>query len=106
MFDSITFGNAIRHCRKKMNLKIIDIATIIDIDESYLGQIERGEKIPSVDVALAIVNCFETNFQSFLSSATPDIADDNILLRKEIAHKFPKLSPAEKQFICKTINKF
>ncbi len=85
--------------RKKKGLKISDIAAALNIHTSYLGQIERGIKIPSVNVAVNLVNYFEINFQSVFIS----IEDEYTLLRNEILQHISKLEHYEKQFIYKTL---
>lgn len=93
------FGKNIRILRKKKGLKISDIAAALNIHTSYLGQIERGIKIPSVNVAVNLVNYFEINFQSVFIS----IEDEYTLLHNEILQHILKLEHYEKQFIYKTL---
>ena len=93
------FGKNIRTLRKKKGLKISDIATALNIHTSYLGQIERGTKIPSVNVAINLVNYFEINFQSVFVP----MEDEYTLLRNEILQHISKLEHYEKQFIYKTL---
>ena len=97
--DCKDFGKYIRILRKRRGLKISDIAAALNIHTSYLGQIERGAKVPSVAVAVGLANYFEINFQSVVAP----IEDNYTLLRNEILLHISKLEHYEKQFLYKTL---
>ena len=56
MFNLKDFGNTIRQLRKKRHIRILDVATELNISESYLGEIERGTATPSIEVTILIAN--------------------------------------------------
>lgn len=58
----------IRNLRKQKGYTILQLATDLNIDTTYLGQIERGEKIPSIDVAVNIINYFNITFTNYTDS--------------------------------------
>ena len=49
--------------RKNTSFKLIDVAEQLSIHESYLGKIERGIAIPSVEIAVDLANFFHISFQ-------------------------------------------
>lgn len=42
------FGEIIRNKRKELNMTQAELSERADISEYYLGEIERGEKLPSI----------------------------------------------------------
>lgn len=61
MFDNKKFGKSIRKLRKLKGYGIFDFALELNINSAYLGQIERGEKIPSIDIVVSIINFFHVS---------------------------------------------
>ncbi len=101
MFDKNLFGKTIRTMRKNKNFSLLNLSLKLNITPSYLGEIERGTKSPSVDVALAIANFFKIGL------------DDSSLKEKqnqpivhEILNKTNSLNSIERQFIYKTLIEF
>ena len=47
-------GGAIRHYRKKAGLTQETLAELADLNPKYLGEVERGEKIISIEALLRI----------------------------------------------------
>ena len=54
--DRITFGKRIKDVRKKVKYTQEILAEKADIAVTYLGEIERGEKTPSLEVLINIAN--------------------------------------------------
>ncbi len=81
---------------------MIDIAEFLNIHETYLGQIERGTIIPSVDTAIALANYFEMDFKILLSSFHEEYSNA-IFLRQKIFNIVWKLNANEKKFIYKSL---
>lgn len=47
-------GEAIRHHRKEATLTQEELAEKVDLNPKYLGEVERGEKIISIEALLRI----------------------------------------------------
>lgn len=47
-------GEAIRRCRKQTNLTQEQLAELVDLNPKYVGEVERGEKIISIEALLRI----------------------------------------------------
>lgn len=52
-------GIAIRKVRKDLKLKQLDFSSKIGITQTYLSQIENGQKIPSANIFESIKEVFE-----------------------------------------------
>lgn len=44
----LTFGRNLRHCRQLLKLTQEDLGEKSELSPKYIGEIERGEKIPSL----------------------------------------------------------
>ena len=54
-FESI--GKNIRRFRKERGYRQEDLAEMVGLSVNYMGAIERGEKLPSLETFITIVNC-------------------------------------------------
>ena len=59
MMDRVALGKRVREARNKSGLTQEVLAERVDIAVSYLGEIERGEKTPSLDVLISIAESLE-----------------------------------------------
>lgn len=92
----------IRNLRKQKSYTILQLATDLNIDTTYLGQIERGEKIPSIDVAVNIINYFNITFIN-----REDSKFNGIEIEKEIYDKLRLISSSDDyKFLYKSLLKF
>lgn len=57
--DYIKLGQRIREERTKRQLTQEKMAENLDVSASYLGQIERGERNPTLDTLVMIANSFD-----------------------------------------------
>jgi transcriptional regulator with XRE-family HTH domain len=58
-------GDAIRLHRKNAGLTQEKLAEAVDLNPKYLGEIERGEKIISIEALLRIAKAVKTPIQTF-----------------------------------------
>lgn len=63
----VNFGGFIRHIRKYNELTLMELANLIDMSGSYLGLIERGERMPSQKIIFTILAYFNLDYSSFMS---------------------------------------
>ena len=54
--DRVAFGKRVREARNKAHFTQEVLAEKVDIAVTYLGEIERGEKTPSLDVLIGIAD--------------------------------------------------
>lgn len=53
---SKAFGKAFRQARKKRGLSQLDVSAASDVDRTYLSEIERGLKNPSLDTIVRLAD--------------------------------------------------
>ena len=58
-------GDAIRQYRKRAKLTQEELAERADLNPKYLGEIERGEKIISIEALLRIAQALKTPIRAF-----------------------------------------
>ena len=58
-----TIGKNIRKFRLARKLRQEDLAEKTDLTTNYIGMVERGEKIPSLETFIKIVNALGVYFQ-------------------------------------------
>lgn len=101
MFDIKLFGETIRKMRKNKKFSLVYVSSKINISCTYLGEIERGNKTPSIGIILAIANFFKIGL------------DNNSLKHKQcnpiihnILYKTNRLNAFERIFLYKTLIEF
>jgi XRE family transcriptional regulator, regulator of sulfur utilization len=60
-----TIGDAIRAYRKKASLTQEKLAEAVNLNPKYLGEIERGEKIISIEALLRIAKAVKIPIRDF-----------------------------------------
>ena len=71
-------GERIREERKRLNLTQSALAEAIDISDTYMGQIERGERSLTLDTLVRLVNRLGVTIDFLLSDYVAD-GDNNIM---------------------------
>lgn len=64
----VNFGNRIRAIRKEKNLSQEELAALANIDRSYMGHIERGEKNVTLTKIYQIADALEISPAALLST--------------------------------------
>jgi transcriptional regulator with XRE-family HTH domain len=81
MDSQVLFGSRIRSIREAADLSREVVAERADINANYLGEIERGEKWPSIEIIQRLAGALDVSTSSFLEFEAEEI-DPNILLTK------------------------
>lgn len=76
--DYRRLGDKIRRERKKLNLTQAALAEAIDISDTYMGAIERGERSLTLDTLVRLVNRLGVTVDYMLADSVSD-GDPNIL---------------------------
>jgi len=94
----INLGEKIRYLRKSNDLTQQQLADKADIDYSYLGAIERGEKNPTLDIIEKIANGLEIEIYKLFFSikGKEDISEKT---DREINHIITLCSKKTKQVL-------
>ena len=69
MVDYEKMGKRMKYKRQSKNMNQEDIAKIVRISPSYYGNIERGNRVPSVDTLVAIANALEVGTDFLLADS-------------------------------------
>lgn len=81
MDSQILFGSRIRSIREAASLSRELVAERADINANYLGEIERGEKWPSIEIIQRLAGALSVSSSTFLEFEAEEI-DSNVLLTK------------------------
>jgi transcriptional regulator with XRE-family HTH domain len=60
------FGEKLRLLRNRQNLTLRQLADMLEVSHSYIGQMERGEKIPNVEMVLKVAQIFNTSTDALI----------------------------------------
>ena len=96
-------GQKIRKLRTLHHMSQANLAEIIDVSTNYIGQIERGDRKPSLETLVALCNVLNTSMDYILSDSIPQNEDQ---LTLDILNKIQLLNEAEKRFFYSTITDF
>lgn len=91
-----TIGKNIRNVRKAKKMRQEDLAEKTGLSVNYIGNVERGEKIPSLETFLNIVNALGVTSDVVLA----DVLDAGYVIRSSIlSEKMEKIPQEERQRI-------
>ena len=80
LMDYIQLGKRIRNERKRLQLTQSALAEDIDISDTYIGQIERGERSLTLDTLVRLVNRLGVTIDYLLSDYV--ICNDNNIVEQ------------------------
>ncbi|MBQ7316510.1 MAG: helix-turn-helix transcriptional regulator [Clostridia bacterium] len=91
--DKLTMGDRIKEVRKKQGLTQEQLAERLDISVEFIGQIERGIKLPSMHVFIKLIETLNVSADYLLrdSVSTGQLFGDNA-----IGRKVEKLTPKQR----------
>lgn len=62
------FGKRIKDLREKKEMTQEDLAAAIEVDRSYMGFLERGEKNATLDKIGKLANALDTNLENLFKN--------------------------------------
>lgn len=96
-----TIGKNIRKFREIKKLLQEDLAEKTDLTTNYIGMIERGEKIPSLETFINILNSLGVSADMVLS----DVLDNGYKVKDSLLNeKLEKLVPEDRNRIYEVID--
>ena len=96
-----TIGKNIRKYREIKKLRQEDLAEKTDLTTNYIGMIERGEKIPSLETFINILNSLGVSADMVLS----DVLDKGYTVKDSLLNeKLEKLVPEDRNRIYEVID--
>lgn len=103
--DYVSIGNMIRKYRKNKNLTLLQLSEMIDVSESFIGQIERGKNKPSLETIINIANALDVSVDDLLYRNLNSQNTNNLFLQK-VGELTKNLSPRKKEIILQSIELF
>lgn len=96
-----TIGKNIRKFREIKKLRQEDLTEKTDLTTNYIGMIERGEKIPSLETFINILNSLGVSADMVLS----DVLDNGYTVKDSLLNeKLEKLVPEDRNRIYEVID--
>lgn len=96
-----TIGKNIRKYRVARNLRQEDLAEKAELSPNYIGMVERGEKIPSLETFINILNALEISADMVLT----DVVNTGYTVKNSMLdEEMSKLSVEDKQRIYDVID--
>lgn len=74
--NKILFGKRIKDAREKIGLTQFELAEEIKISQNFLGDIERGIKLPSLDTFVKLANVLKMSTDSLLADSLNNILSE------------------------------
>jgi transcriptional regulator with XRE-family HTH domain len=93
--DYQQLGKRIREERQKLNLTQEKIAESIDISDSYIGQIERGERSLTLDTLVRLANKLGVTVDYLLQDSMGLVTNDQTI--NQLTQILYNRSPKQKQ---------
>lgn len=96
-----TIGKNIRKYRLMKKYRQEDLAERAGLTTNYIGMVERGEKIPSLETFIKILNALEVSSDMILA----DVLDTGYTVKNSILNeKLAKLAPEDRSKIYEVID--
>lgn len=92
--DSKTLGNRIREARTQKQQTQQRLAEIAGISQMYLGEIERGAKMPSLRSFIKIIEALDLSADYVLRD---ELSSGEHYIYDEITEKLKNLSPQQRK---------
>lgn len=93
-------GKKIRNLRNMHHFSQADLAELIDVSTNYIGQIERGDRKPSLETLVSLCSVLNTTMDYLLSDSIQKNEDQ---ISIDILDKLSSLSSEEKEFFYHTL---
>ncbi len=96
-----TIGKNIRMYRLAKKLRQEDLAEKTELSPNYIGMVERGEKIPSLETFIAILNALDISADMVLT----DVVNTGYVIKNSMLNeKLSKLSSDDREKIYEVID--
>lgn len=92
--DKVELGAKIREVRKECGYTQEKLAEMADIGTMYLGEIERGEKMPSLKIFIQLIESMNVSADYILRN---ELSSGKEYVYDEITKKLDKLTPKQRK---------
>lgn len=76
VINKVLFGKKIKNMREDLNLTQFALAEKVGISQNFLGDIERGLKLPSVETLIKLSNVLKISLDSLFSDSLDNIVSE------------------------------
>lgn len=92
--DKISLGSKIREARASKGYTQQELSRMADINEMYLSEIERGVKMPSMNVFIKLIVALDVSADYILRDVTPSGKEH---VYDELTKKLDGLTPQQRK---------
>lgn len=96
------FGKRLRQIRTSKKITIETVAEKIGVLETYIPQLERGEKLPSFDTLIYLANTLGVTVDELVCDY---VEADKVTVPNHISQKMEQLSPKQRKHIEEVVDK-
>lgn len=96
-----SIGRRIRQCRLKKHWNQEQLAEATELSVSYIGMLERGEKLPKLETFLSIANVLEVSADELLADELKVGYRINL---SKYTDQVEKLSPEERRRVFRVLD--
>jgi len=97
----VELGSKIRQARKAKGYSQEQLAELAEIAPNYLGEVERGQKMPRMDVFVRIIKALDVSADYILRDELPSGKE---FVYDDVTRKMDKLDPKQRKIICDIID--
>ena len=101
--DKVALGQNIRAARKMRKMTLEGLAEQIDIGRVYLGEIERGKKLPSMKVFINLVEVLGVSADYLLQN---EVTSGKDYVLDPLSERIGALAPADRKTAAAIVNAF
>ena len=101
--DKVALGQNIRAARKMRKMTLEGLAEQIDIGRVYLGEIERGKKLPSMKVFINLVEVLGVSADYLLQN---EVTSGKEYVLDPLSERIGALAPADRKTAAAIVNAF
>ena len=98
-----TLGKRIKEARKKLKLTQEQLSEKANISNVYLGEIERGEKTPSIPVLIDLIEALNVSADYLLRD---ELNSASVIINNELTEKLSKLTPKQRKTAVDILNAY
>ncbi len=91
--DKATIGDRIRESRKTKGLTQEQLAEVLDVTPYYMGELERGNKFPSLDLFIKLVEVLDVSADYLLRDI---VSVGNVYGDTKLSRKLGNLTPKQR----------
>ena len=91
----VKFGDRVTQARKDKSLSREDLAQKVGTSGPIIGRYERGDMMPSVEIATKIAEALEVSLDFLVGKSSMLVKDKSMLQRLEDIAKLPSTKRAE-----------